>query len=219
LILETEDNARLPADLVLPAGGRRADRAAGQPRPCPAAGRAAEDRLDHITFLDRAVAAIEDEIEATLDAIPAAWGIGADGVPSADPGPGSAAALPAVQRLAEIPGVSPALAMAIIAETGLDMTRFPTAAHLVSRAGLAPVARQSGPRNRKPKKGQGDAYLKGYCTQAANGAARTDTFLGERVRRLSRRLGGNKAKCAVGRSILVIVSLDYLAVSDLTVAL
>ena len=64
--------------------------------------------------------------------------------------------------------------MAIIAETGLDMTRFPTAAHLVSWAGLAPVARQSGPRNRKPRKGQGDAYLKGYCTQAATGAATTE---------------------------------------------
>jgi len=160
--------------------------------------------LDHITFLDRAVAAVEDQIDAALAAIPAAWGISADGVPSPDPGPG-AAALTAVQRLAEIPGVSPGLAMAIIAETGLEMTRFPTAAHLVSWAGLAPVARQSGPRNRKPKKGQGDAYLKGYCTQAANGAARTETFLGERLRRLSRRLGGNRAKCAVARSILVIV--------------
>ena len=85
------------------------------------------------------------------------------------------------------------------------MTRFPTAAHLVSWAGLAPVARQSGPRSRKPGKGQGDAYLKGYCTQAAAGAARTDTFLGERLRRLSRRLGGNRARCAVARSILVII--------------
>jgi len=160
--------------------------------------------LDHITFLDRSIAAIEDQIEAALDAIPAAWGIGADGVPSPDPGPG-AAALTAVERLAEIPGVSRKLAMAIIAETGLDMTRFPTAGHLVSWAGLVPVARQSGPRNRKPKKGQGDAYLKGYCTQAANGAARTETFLGERLRRLSRRLGGNRAKCAVARSILVII--------------
>jgi transposase len=160
--------------------------------------------LDHITFLDRSIAAIEDEIDAALDAIEGAWGIGADGVPSPDPGP-SAAAPTAVERLAEIPGVSPGLAKAIIAETGLDMTRFPTAAHLVSWAGLAPVARQSGPRNRKPGKGQGDAYLKGYCTQAANGAANTDTFLGERLRRLSRRLGGNRAKCAVGRSILVII--------------
>jgi len=160
--------------------------------------------LDHITLLDRQIAALDDEIGAALAQIPAARGIGADGVPSADPGPG-AAVLPADRRLAEIPGVSPELARSIIAETGLDMTRFPTAGHLVSWAGLAPAARQSGPRNRKPKKGQGDAYLKGYCTQAATGAARTDTFLGERLRRLSRKLGGTRARCAVGRSILVII--------------
>src|SRR4029077_20606606 len=78
--------------------------------------------LDHITFLDRSVAAVEDEIRAGLDAIEGAWGISADGVPSPEPGPG-AAALTAAGRLAEIPGVSPGLAMAIIAETGLDMTR------------------------------------------------------------------------------------------------
>jgi len=160
--------------------------------------------LDHVTLLDQSVAAIEDEIAAALDAIEGAWGISADGVPSPDPGP-DAAALAAADRLAEIPGVSLALARAIIAETGLDMTRFPTASHLVSWAGLAPVARQSGPRNRKPGKGQGDAYLKGYCAQAAMGAARTGTFPGERFHRLSRRLGGLRAQCAVGRSILVIV--------------
>jgi transposase len=113
--------------------------------------------------------------------------------------------LPAAERLAEIPGVSLDLARAIIAETGLDMTRFQTAGHLVSWAGLAPAARQSGPRSRKPGKGQGDSYLRGYCTQAATGAAATDTFLGERLRRLSRRLGGTRARCAVGRSILVII--------------
>ena len=162
--------------------------------------------LDHITFLDRSVAAVEDEIEAALDAIPAAWGTDASGETGPAAGRGEdAAVLPAAERLAEIPGISLALARAIIAETGLDMTRFPTAAHLVSWAGLAPVSRQSGPRSRKPKKGQGDAYLRGYCTQAANGAASTGTFLGERLRRLSRRAGGNRAKCAVARSILVIV--------------
>jgi transposase len=160
--------------------------------------------LDHITFLDRQVTALEDEIAAALDAVPAAWGVTAAGEPSPDPGPG-AAALPAAARLAEIPGVTPGLAAAIIAETGLDMTRFPTAGHLVSWAGLAPAARQSGPRTRKPKKGRGDAYLKGYCTQAAAGAATTATFLGERCRRLHRRAGGARARCAVGRSILVIV--------------
>jgi transposase len=160
--------------------------------------------LDHITFLDRQVTALEDEIAAALDAIPAAWGITADGVHAPDPGPG-AAALAAAQRLAEIPGVSLELAMAVIAETGLDMTRFSTPGRLVSWAGLAPVARQSGPRSKKPGKGQGNAYLKGYCTQAATGTARTDTFLGERYRRLARRIGGVRAQCAVGRSILVII--------------
>ena len=162
--------------------------------------------LDHITLLDRSIAAIEDEIEAALDAIPAAWGADATGKAGPDAGRGEdAAALPAVDRLAEIPGVSLALARAIIAETGLDMTRFPDAGRLVSWAGLAPVTSQSGPRTRRPGKGQGDSYLKGYCTQAANGAATTDTFLGERLRRLSKRIGGNRARCAVARSILVIV--------------
>ena len=161
-------------------------------------------RLEHITFLDRAVSAVEDEIAAAVDAIPAGWGITAGGVPSPDPGPG-AAALAAADRLAEIPGVSRDLAVAVIAETGLDMTRFPTPGHLASWAGLAPAARQSGPRTRKPKKGQGDSYLKGYCTQAAGGAARTPTFLGERCRRLDKRIGGVRARCAVGRSILEII--------------
>jgi transposase len=162
--------------------------------------------LDHITLLDRSVAALDDEIEAALDAIPASWGISASGEtsPQAGQDPG-AAVLPAAGRLAEIPGVSLKLARAIIAETGLDMTRFPTADHLVSWAGLAPVARQSGPRSRKPGKGQGDAYLKGYCTQAAAGAARTETFLGERQRRLTRRIGPLRARCAVARSILIII--------------
>jgi transposase len=132
--------------------------------------------LDHIRLLDRSVETLDDQIEAALDAIPAAWGISAGG--ETGPGAGqdpSPVALPAAERLAEIPGVSLKLARAVIAETGLDMTRFPTADHLVSWAGLAPVARQSGPRSRRPGKGQGDAYLKGYCTQAAAGAARTET--------------------------------------------
>jgi transposase len=160
--------------------------------------------LDRITDLDRKAALLEDEVRDALAAIPGAWGTSADGVPCPDPGP-DAATLAAAERLAEIPGVGPQLAMAIIAEAGLDMTLFPAAAHLASWAGLAPVARQSGPRSRKPKKGQGNDYLKGYCTQAAVGAARTSTFLGERYRRLRRKIGGVRAQCGVGRSILVIV--------------
>ena len=161
--------------------------------------------LDHITFLDRAVAAIEDEIERRPGRHPRRLGHQRRRRPVAGPRTGRRGADRSGAARGD-PRRQPRLwPRAIIAETGLDMTRFPTAAHLVSWAGLAPVARQSGPRNRKPKKGQGDAYLKGYCTQAANGAARTETFLGERLRRLSKRLGGNRAKCAVARSILIII--------------
>jgi transposase len=166
--------------------------------------RLARMHLDRIDALDRDVAALDDEIAACLDGIEGAWGVDADGARRPDPGEG-AAVLAAAARLAEVPGISPHLAMAVIAETGLDMSRFPTAGHLVSWAGLAPSARQSGSRSRKPGKGRGNAYLKGYCTQAAVGTAKTDTFLGERLRRLSRRIGGARAQCAVARSILIIV--------------
>jgi transposase len=113
--------------------------------------------------------------------------------------------LDAVARLAEIPGLSPDLARTVIAETGLDMSRFPTAAHLVSWAGLCPSARQSGFRSRAGKKGQGNGYLRGALGQAAVNAARTATFLGERYGRIARRRGKAKAQVAVARSILVII--------------
>ena len=113
--------------------------------------------------------------------------------------------LPAAARLAQIPGVSQNLARAIIAEVGLDMTRFPTAGHLVSWAGLCPSARQSGTRTRAGKKGQGNAWLRASLGQAAIGAARTATFLGERYHRIARRRGKAKAQVAVARSILVII--------------
>jgi transposase len=85
------------------------------------------------------------------------------------------------------------------------MSRFPTAGHLVSWTGLCPSARQSGPRTRTGKKGQGDTWLRGALGQAATGAAHTATFLGERYHRIARRRGTAKAQVAVARSILVIV--------------
>ena len=165
--------------------------------------RLARLHLDRIDALDRDVAALDDEIAACLDGIGAAWGV--ERGRGSCPDPGAGAAVPPPRAAGGGPGREPQLAMAIIAETGLDMSRFATAGHLVSWAGLAPSARQSGARSRKPGKGRGNAYLKGYCTQAAIGTARTDTFLGERLRRLSRRIGGARARCAVARSILVII--------------
>ena len=85
------------------------------------------------------------------------------------------------------------------------MTRFPTAGHLVSWAKLSPRTIQSGARNRSGKTGKGNPYLKGILGEAAAAAARTDTFLGERYRRLAKRIGKLKALVAVARSILVII--------------
>ena len=85
------------------------------------------------------------------------------------------------------------------------MTRFPTAAHLVSWAKLCPRTIQSGAQSRAGKTGKGNPYLKGVLGEAAAAAAKTDTFLGERYRRIVKRRGKLKALVAVARSILVIV--------------
>jgi transposase len=157
-------------------------------------------------FCDTRITQLTARITAAVAAMPAAWGVDADGTSGPDAGTGpDAAVLPAVARLAEIPGLSPGLARSIIAETGLDMSRFPTAAHLVSWAGLCPRARQSGPRTRSGKKGQGDSWLRGSLGQAATGASRTTTFPGERYGRIARRRGKAKAQVAIARSILVII--------------
>jgi transposase len=108
-------------------------------------------------------------------------------------------------RVDEIPGVSRHTAQVILAEVGLDMSRFPTAGHLASWAKLSPRTIQSGPKSKAGKTGQGNPYLKGALGEAAAAAARTDTFLGERYRRIARRRGKLRALVAVARSILVAV--------------
>ena len=115
------------------------------------------------------------------------------------------ARLSAIERLDEITGVGEHNAQVIIAEIGLDMSRFPTPGHLVGWAKLCPRTIQSGPVTRGGRTGKGNPYLKGALGQAAAAAARTDTFLGQRYRRIVKRRGKLKALVAVARSILVIV--------------
>ena len=110
-----------------------------------------------------------------------------------------------IERLDEIPGISPGLAQVILAEIGLDMSQFPTAAHLVSWAKLCPRTIQSGAIQRGGKTGKGNPYLKCALGEAAAAAAKTNTFLGERYRRIVKRRGKLKALVAVARSILVII--------------
>ena len=162
--------------------------------------------LDQITSLDAKITQLTTRIAESAAAIPQAWGVDADGTTGPDAGTGpDAAALPAPARLAQIPGLSEDLARSIIAETGLDMTRFPTAAHLVSWAGLCPSARQSGPRTRAEQERPGQRLPARLPRPAAIAAARTPTFLGERYHRIARRRGNAKAQVAVARSILVII--------------
>jgi transposase len=112
----------------------------------------------------------------------------------------------AVDRLDEIPGIGPVAAAVIIAEIGTDMTRFPTADHLASWAKFAPGVKESaGKKKGRGSTGHGNSYPARVLGEAAVGAARTDTFLGERYRRIARRRGKKKAIVAVGRSILIII--------------
>jgi transposase len=111
-----------------------------------------------------------------------------------------------VTRLDEITGVGVSAAQVIIAEVGLDMTRFPTARHLCSWARFTPIVAQSaGPTKPRAATGHGNRYLAAALGEAAVAASRTDTFLGARYRRIARRRGNNKAIVAVGRSLLMII--------------
>jgi transposase len=112
----------------------------------------------------------------------------------------------AVDRLDEIPGIGQLAAHLLIAELGVDMTRFPTAGQLVSWAKFAPgVSESAGKRKGSGSTGHGNRYLARVLGEAAVAASKTDTFLGERYRRIARRRGKKRAIVAVGRSILVIV--------------
>ena len=111
-----------------------------------------------------------------------------------------------VDQVDEITGVGRAAAQVIIAEIGTDMGRFPTPGHLVSWARFAPGVKESAGKTKgKATTGHGNPYLARVLGEAAAAAGKTNTFLGERYRRIARRRGTRKAIVAVGRSILIII--------------
>ena len=110
-----------------------------------------------------------------------------------------------VERLDEITGVGKTAAQELIAEIGVDVTRFPDAAHLVSWAHFAPIDHNSAGRKRGGSTGRGNPWLAGTLGEIVASTARTNTFLGERYRRLARRRGKSRAIVAVGNSVLTII--------------
>lgn len=139
--------------------------------------------LGRIDAIDADIAAVDAQIEAQL-------------------APFAAAAA----RLDGIPGVGPVAAAIILAEVGVEMSRFPTAGHLCSWAKFSPgICSSAGKSKGNGSSGHGNRYLARVLGEAAVVVGRTDTFLGERYRRIAKRRGKKRAIVAVGRSILVIV--------------
>lgn len=111
----------------------------------------------------------------------------------------------AVGWLDTIPGVARATAEAIVAEIGVDMSRFPSANHLASWAGVAPGNHESAGKRRSGRTRQGNKPLGAALNQAAHAAARTkNTYLAAQYHRLAARRGKKKAIVAVMHSILVM---------------
>jgi transposase len=110
------------------------------------------------------------------------------------------------QALVTIPGISQTVADVIIAETGADMTVFPTAAHLASWAGVCPGLNESAGRVKSAHTRHGNAHLKAALGVAAMSASRTkDTYLAARYRRIATRRGPIRAVVAIERTILTAV--------------
>ena len=105
-----------------------------------------------------------------------------------------------------MPGIGLVCAQDIIAEIGTDMTVFPTAAHLVSWARWSPQVKQSaGKRKGSNATGRGNPYLGAALGEATISAGRTQSFLGARYRRLTRRMPKKKALVATGNSMLTSI--------------
>lgn len=139
--------------------------------------------LQQIAALEQAIAAIDAEVAGHL-----------------------APFRTAVRLLTSIPGISALSAQVIVAEIGTDMSRFPTAGHLLSWAGLCPRNDESAGKRRSTRLRKGAPWLKTMLVQCAWAASRAKaTYLQAQFHRLRGRRGAKKAVCAVAASMLTAV--------------
>src|SRR4051795_11286412 len=139
--------------------------------------------LAHIDYLDEAIDDLSIAIEAQLGPL-----------------------APAVELLCTIPGVDRRAAEVILAETGGDMTAFPSAKHLASWAGMCPGNDESAGKRRTGKTRKGSKWLSQTLVECAKSAnLSNDTYLAAQYRRLRARRGANKATIAVCHSILTAI--------------
>ena len=140
------------------------------------------EHLAHLDHLDVAI----DRLDQRIDAVMAPFSERRD-------------------RLETIPGVGRRAAEVILAEVGVDMSRFPTAAHLASWAGMCPGNNESAGKYLSGKTRKGDPWLSGLVTECGWAARRTKgTYLAAQFWQIARRRGQERAAVAVGHSILVI---------------
>lgn len=136
--------------------------------------------------------------------------------------------VPARDRLDTIPGIAKRTAEIVIAEIGVEMTQFPTPAHLASWAGLCPGNNESAGKHKSTSTRSGNPWLTSALVEAAWSASRTkNCYLGVRFWRIAKRRGQQRALIAIAHTILVIcwhlltdettyteLGTDYLAGKD-----
>jgi transposase len=153
-------------------------------------------QLAHIDFLDDAIEQVSQEVAERM-------------------GPFEEA----LERLDTIPGVGSWTAEVIVAEIGTDMSRFPSAGHLASWAGMCPGNNESAGKRKSGKTRKGSKWLRVALTEAAYAAGRgKGTYLSSQYHRLVARRGKKKAAIAVGHTILVIayhILKDHTTYQDL----
>lgn len=140
-------------------------------------------QLRHVDFLDEEIERLSAEIEQRMRPFEEA-----------------------LQRVDTIPGVARRAAEQILAETGIDMSRFPTAAHFASWAKVCPGNNESAGKRSNCRSGKGNRWLRQVLLEAAHAAARTkNTYLAAQYHRIAARRGKSRAALAVAHTILIIV--------------